>query len=348
MKQVILYDWDEPFASFHNLQKIVMTEDNVHIILMCPHEWELSDLNPTISEITSFKRILKFKNIKIDLIIGRSSEPVLDSGDLFFEDILYHLSDVITIHYWKNYLLCFYITKVLIERINHPLTERNFCYSFVSQNHYTHPHRALMMDELARNDLIDNNIVTWLCPGEYYKWKYWQERKINLDRDLVDPKTGDLKFEHCDPDGYYESFVQLVPESTNSCIFYTEKTTKPLYVRKPFLIVGASGINNGLKKFGFELYDEIFDYSFDDWVNANERYANISDQLKELDNNKKHFPELFKKIKPKLLHNFNVLIDLIMDDKHVPEIVLEIPVLRDKYYKIMNAHRQLLKKKGIV
>ena len=46
-------------------------------------------------------------------------------------------------------------------------------------------------------------------------------------------------------------------------LFITEKTWKPIVFKKPFLVWGGKGIHTKLKELGFELYEELFDYSFD-------------------------------------------------------------------------------------
>ena len=46
-------------------------------------------------------------------------------------------------------------------------------------------------------------------------------------------------------------------------IHHTEKTFKPISIGAPFMILGSKNQNTDLKRFGYEIFDEIIDYSFE-------------------------------------------------------------------------------------
>jgi len=58
--------------------------------------------------------------------------------------------------------------------------------------------------------------------------------------------------------------VSLETWQDEGVYFYTEKTIKPMMLGMPVLIWGSSGMNKGLKKYGFKTYEDWFDLSFDD------------------------------------------------------------------------------------
>lgn len=66
------------------------------------------------------------------------------------------------------------------------------------------------------------------------------------------------------PQGVYDSHCSIIAECSWHAHFYTEKTWKHVMAEKPFIIHAGEGINEGITQFGYELYDEIFDYTFDD------------------------------------------------------------------------------------
>ena len=63
---------------------------------------------------------------------------------------------------------------------------------------------------------------------------------------------------------------------------FSEKSFKSLFYRKPFISIAGPYWYETFKKFGFELYDELFDYSFDIDENKNSRLKEILLQIKEI------------------------------------------------------------------
>ena len=61
-------------------------------------------------------------------------------------------------------------------------------------------------------------------------------------------------------------------------------------------------------KYGFELYDEIFDYEFDSKDNINDRISGIIENLNNL--KEKNYYDLHKKIEPKLEYNKNLALKI--------------------------------------
>ena len=53
---------------------------------------------------------------------------------------------------------------------------------------------------------------------------------------------------------------------------------------KPFLVVGAKGFHQHLVRLGFQLYDEIFDYSFDEEDTDEARCEGIAKNIKKISN----------------------------------------------------------------
>jgi hypothetical protein len=101
---------------------------------------------------------------------------------------------------------------------------------------------------------------------------------------------------------YDNYFLEIVVET--DCItteWITEKTIKNLYIGKPFIIMGASGILDKLKRFGFKTFSPWIDESYDDIENNYLRLEAIKqeiDQLSKIDIN-----DLYQKLLPILNHN---------------------------------------------
>lgn len=176
-------------------------------------------------------------------------------------------------------------------------------------------HRAVMLDHLAKHKLIDSNIVSW--NEEYitnenglYSFRWWDQKIINVDahKQRNDPAFTSVT------DGHHISYGRIPNQSVNTLIdvinesspmfyFYTEKTWKSIFRGRPFLIVGPKGVNKYLENaWGFKLFHEIIDYSFDDLDSYDERCNAIALQLKALGD--KDLKQLQTSVADTILHNF--------------------------------------------
>jgi len=199
-------------------------------------------------------------------------------------------------------------------------------YTFVSLNNKPHTHRCVMMDMLEKHNLVDNQAISWIIPTTApdhnfhsgFQFKYWKEKKLILT-DTYDEVNDSYKMM---PAEYYSSFVQVVNESTLMCDFITEKTTMPLFLKKPFVVFNTKGFNLWLKELGFELYDEIFDYSFDSIDDFETRFEAGAIEIGRINNMSRNEQFiLYKKVIPKLEHNKNLATKLATE---VPDIVKPI------------------------
>ena len=104
---------------------------------------------------------------------------------------------------------------------------------------------------------------------------------------------------------WLESEIDLVCEShTIKRFHFSEKTCRPIGFVKPFLVIGCVGWHRIFKQLGFELYDELFDYSFDDIEPFRERHKEIINQVKSiLDMDKQLLNDKIQAIQDKMQYN---------------------------------------------
>lgn len=89
-------------------------------------------------------------------------------------------------------------------------------------------------------------------------------------------------FQNSVPIEYIQSCIDLVTESyADESIALTEKTFKPISLRKPFILLSARNSHLFLKELGFQLYEELFDYSFDH-KSFDVRFKSIIKQIKSI------------------------------------------------------------------
>ncbi len=80
---------------------------------------------------------------------------------------------------------------------------------------------------------------------------------------------------------YYFSINPV--KSDNTFLYFSEKTFKPLSLGYPFIGLLLPNSFKKIKEFGFKLFDEIFDYSFDSIVDDDERMKAIINQIQNND-----------------------------------------------------------------
>ena len=96
---------------------------------------------------------------------------------------------------------------------------------------------------------------------------------------------------------------------------------------KPFVISGCQYINHNLQQYGFKLYDELIDYSFDKLSSPRARIKGLADELARIDNlnlTNTEYHELNETLRPKLEHNMAVYLEMVFNDPCMPRLVKEL------------------------
>lgn len=320
MKTLYLDAWDSDTDRNNFLEKI-KTLNPDRVVFFAHQEFEYNDPNnlKDFFEIVDWHRT----NNKIFYITTAGFPNVNDFQHpnvkiYYFTDWFFKKTFAVCYGFCRNLPqdndLNFYKRGISVNEFNHFLT---------SLNYNGHRHRKLMIDLLAKNDLISGNAIAWhnveVAGSFRYNFKYFKPQVLELSNN----------FSPCwdkPPDQYINSFAQLVSESRDTEICFSEKTAMALICHKPFLIAGAVDTHKKLQDFGFELYTELFDYSFDNEQNEEKRYQMIMDNFVNL---KKEFEKdrgkkLQSLILPKLNANFLRLKKVACDYSTVPDIVTEV------------------------
>ena len=176
---------------------------------------------------------------------------------------------------------------------------------FISLNNLAHTHRQHLMDYFSKNAVLNHGHISWLNRHNYNcHFKYYGGEKRILDQ----PFTEDMHNMWKPPVQYFKTPLNVVSESDDIIPFYTEKTWLALAFSKMFLIQGAVGMNTGLTKYGFKVFDNIIDYSFDFTQDLEERTDLLTKEVKKLE--QYSYNEIWELTKETREHNRLRLIEI--------------------------------------
>ena len=282
--------------SYHlsHVQKIIKADPDL-IILWCDIEYEAESIYRIfIKTITDY---VESNNKTIVILYPGPSRKVTEN--IFFE---------------KTYGYYLINNSMVIE----PNAHRNFdnvhqeadkLYTLYANRGSTE--RVKMIDTLAREDMLDEGIVTFhgarmrIQPN----WQYHDGSELRDEDNFTINSTG----EGCPqnfPKSFFRGFVDVVCESQvdNNEFFTTEKTAKSIVALKPFLALSSQYYHRHLMdEYGILPYSEIFDYSFDECPDINDRIEGIVQNLQRLKSMDKN--EVHTRLFDQLVHNKNQFIE---------------------------------------
>lgn len=253
-----------------------------------------------------YKDFFDDMNYRLNIVFG--------SSDLEFYNQTYESFSRHTIHYWPTFFINRTVSRLELTNQSSNMVFKKL---FLSMNNAPRYHRCMFMDNIHKEKLNKHAYISWHKPKSilHYKWKYWRPKKLLL----TDEKVKDINRHQWNlPQKFFETFMNVVTESSAEVNFLTEKTAIPLYTKKPFLVVGAKGYHSYLKRLGFKLYD-VFDYSFDDADRLEDRIAGVIGNLNKLKDC--NYDELYNECLPALEYNFNLIKSIALDENKIPNIV---------------------------
>lgn len=98
---------------------------------------------------------------------------------------------------------------------------------------------------------------------------------------------------------FENSYVNIVTESayidSESVVHITEKSFRPFYhYQLPIFVASHHHIRHLKEIYGFDMFEDIIDHSYDDVVNHRDRLFKIVDEIKRLDGKKEEIKEFYK------------------------------------------------------
>lgn len=287
---------------------------------------------PVLIDALYEANVMKFHNVNIDtpktLLV---SNLELTNHEGFENAILLPYFFIQSYVLWTKEFPKRFVTTAL-DVNDHLDTEKLSCLCLNGINRLG---RRFVYDYFKDNNLINDATFSFHNRGSEEQWKN-EYPIIKLSNDIKVKDDGvqwDNLFDHS---WFKKTWFNLVTESAShneanrtskaliknqNCFFPTEKVFKPIYHCQPFICIAHTNFHNNLKKYlDIELYDEIWDYSFDEEEDYLKRWLMVCDQAKEKIENGIDY----NLIKEKLKHNQSILLDENRHKKFVSEFLLEI------------------------
>lgn len=162
---------------------------------------------------------------------------------------------------------------------------------------------------LIKENDIDLNLL--ISKKEELKdlWKYYS-KFVDLPHSSLDWNYPTVEHEPLSskPNYFKTNFSIVLESSFNSeSLNLTEKSFKPIANCHPFLIIGDVFVNTQLKNYGFTLYNDLIDYSFDKISNNEERLNQALIELKRIHSlGEEHMTDWYKNNMEKIKENQRV------------------------------------------
>ena len=264
----------------------------------------------------------KKRDITVNVVFGSSNKEYYNST----------YKNNSQIHLWPT----FFINRSAYYLKNYKIPNRTYNYLFISMNNLPRTHRCYLIDSIKKYNLDVGSAITWYHADVEYNWKHWKPVQLSLsDKKYINYyKSNQIDKQlvpsiHNVPLEFFQSYFSLVSESSIEHCFLTEKTAIPLFLEQPFIVQGARGFHQFLKSLGFELYDEIFDYSFDNLDCFISRTDKIIENIQNLKS--KNIDNLKDQLIKKAKRNRIKALEVAANKNLVPKIVLNTNYSKNIY-----------------
>ncbi len=195
----------------------------------------------------------------------------------------------------------------------------------------------MFIDYIHKYNLIDYGIFSWNeLLNEWsnnYEFKFWDEKIVRLDinkeRELLDVR----KDYFTDDIFNFGCLFNVIGESVdnNDMFFITEKTFKNLLIGQPFICIGSPYQNVALKNFGFRLYENVIDYSFDGNQLILDRVYGVIENLNRI--KKKDLNEFYDIMKNDIEYNIDNFYSILTCDNYLPKTLLGLYIESPKSFQ---------------
>ena len=248
--------------------------------------------------------------------------------------------------YYDNFKINFYTLDINVHRLtNNSIFKCEpwmLFYKYIKNEKYFQCNFKISPDDVLKKFVSLNFNVNSDKSHRVELLKFIERNNINCYYSNIEKNIRLTEIPECYPNGYFKGrydygvpkeyflgLIDIVTEgSNNMSTHFSEKSFKSIFYKKPFISIAGPYWYETFKKSGFELYDEIFDYSFDTNENKNIRLQNILHQIEQINLlNYSNLVDIIKNIQMKIEHNYNHLYSLYsksLDNAYSDKVLIKV------------------------
>lgn len=196
---------------------------------------------------------------------------------------------ILTLNDFKTFFFYYHLNLYLVKKKNE-VKRKKPLKSFLFLNGVPHPERCLVIDNLARFKLLEQNIYSWstaklerINEQKKYDFKWFDGFSKKLD--LEDSFHANYVHETPIKKELLEKTLwSVIVESNGINCFLSDKIMLPLLFKRPFLYLSSPKTLEFLKSLGFDIFDDIINITYDKEYDLVKRTHMFSEQVLKISN----------------------------------------------------------------
>ena len=202
---------------------------------------------------------------------------------------------------WYGGVSWFWVYMLMKHNKNYKTNHTDKHFDFLYLNKQPRPHRLKLYDKLQNEDVLSNSLTSFVShPTKPYDLDKRYELPW-LDNTKHYPHNGMDQDIYALP--YEKTKVSIISETNdnNFEVFITEQLWKPVLMHHPFVVHGNLHYLKKIKELGFKTFDNVFDESYDNEQDPNERINKLVGTCLDI---KKSMLDIYELTKEARTHNY--------------------------------------------
>lgn len=223
------------------------------------------------------KTVKKFNNNKLICVANGTYQLTQYPNNLVFDQLGHFLSRIVDVCKYQDWSGDGHKLKIFD--------------ALLGKSGEKKPHRTFVFDKLIESDLLNqsfvsiNGSINYTSPElvDYDDPKITNHDRENSTNRLYGLANGIGVSDSIPFKIYQNSWYSIVTETQGShSNFFTEKTAKPLFEKKIFVMFGPQNLLSRLHSMGYQTFHGIIDESYDQEPNDIKRWSMAFEQIKKL------------------------------------------------------------------
>jgi len=312
--------------------KSLRDDDNFFLLMLTAHEPEGVKAFECIKQFSE-KHSIDFKKI----FIVNNNSKLNELKETFVPNVNVH-----SLKFIPN------TSNLTLSRITSNFIENKEGKFFLCHNRSTKPHRYCMLTLLKHYEVLDNTnwslVPSFKCDNDQLFYEIFNKEDIKnyieeikyfislsikksdyeLEEKWFTPNTAEINVEGLPlwmrvpekPLTFENSYVNIVTESSyvnsENVVHITEKSFRPFYYYQlPIFVASYHHIKHLKEIYGFDLFEDVIDHSYDNIISHRDRLFEIIKEIKRLNEKQEEIKEFYKNNYERFEKNKNIIFGIL-------------------------------------